>query len=154
MTPFMVRIRAQGELAPADRRELAGFAATVENGELLLRGAVPDQAALLGVLTRLHRAGVRIRDMEQAPESQPDDTDPAHERAAFLARIQLVGHVAEHLAGVPGTDTATEMPATTTIEVQLAQEQALQEVLVVLESLALQVLEVHVRPVRGGAAAL
>lgn len=150
MTPFMVRIRAQGELALADRQELPGLVASATGDDLELSGAMTDQAALLGVLARLHHAGVRVRDVERIPEShpsgEPGSAGESPPSGAFVARIQLTGRVADYLAGVQGIDAVTESPACTVLEVQLAEEQELQGVLTMLESLALQVVEVHVRP--------
>ena len=150
VTPFIVRIRAQGELVPADRQELPGLLVSAAGDELVLSGAVADQAALLGVLARLHHAEVRVHDVERVPESHPGGGARGAQESpppgAFLARIQLTGRVADYLAGVQGAEAVTESPASTTIEVQLAEEQELQGVLTMLESLALQVIEVHVRP--------
>ncbi|HLS45503.1 MAG TPA: hypothetical protein VK045_08710 [Ornithinicoccus sp.] len=153
VVPFTVRIRARGELGQADRLELPGFDASAEMDELVLLGTVPDEAALLGVLTRLIRAGVSVRDLERIPTAcvtgPGGPSGRARPQGAFLARIQLAGRIAGHLRQMPDAEVMSEVSASTTIEVELDEEHALEELLMTLNSRALHVLELRVRPVHG-----
>lgn len=56
------RIRVQGRIAARWAEWLDGMAITpaAEPGETLLTGAIMDQAALLGLLQKLHNLGLRL----------------------------------------------------------------------------------------------
>lgn len=141
---FEVRLCAHGALPDDARRELADFAEVPNEESVVLRGAVADQAALLGVLDLLRRAGLHLRDVE-AVTSIPDTGS-----SPVVARLVLKGEVADLLHLVvtePHTITAS---ATTTLEIALPDDaEALFRLLDQLERLALDVHEVHVRPQPG-----
>ena len=45
--------------------ELNGFRALTQASESVLVGSVPDQAALIGVINRLHNSGIGLRGIRQ-----------------------------------------------------------------------------------------
>ena len=53
-------LRIKGRLGEALLGTFAGFDAEVEPVETVLRGDIEDQAALHGVLERIHEAGLEI----------------------------------------------------------------------------------------------
>lgn len=142
MPPIEVRICALGTLAEVVRRELAGFEERGDGSLVVLCGVVADQPALIGVLVRLRRAGLHIRDVERVPVCSPPVVSSEQ---AVVARFEIQGRVADllHLALDGALD---EAPATTTLEVALEDDDALFDILAVLEHLAVDIREVHVRP--------
>ena len=60
MTPSRYEVRIKGRLGEALLGTFAGFDAEVEPVETVLRGDIEDQAALHGVLDRIHEAGLEI----------------------------------------------------------------------------------------------
>ncbi len=143
MTAFEVLISAQGTMSDAVRLELSGFEELGDGSLVMLRGAVPDQPALMGILERFRRAGLRIRDVERLPE-----TEPAQERCAgVIARVDVRGEVASLLPLALHLSEGAVERGTTTLNLVLEDEDSLFELLAGLESLALDVCELHVRPV-------
>jgi hypothetical protein len=66
---YVVHIR--GEVARdalEDLDELDFITATVVPTETVLTGKVPDQAALLGLLNRIHSLGLEVVEVRRAPE--------------------------------------------------------------------------------------
>jgi hypothetical protein len=60
MAPSRYEVRIKGRLGEALLGTFAGFDAEVEPVETVLRGDIEDQAALHGVLDRIHEAGLEI----------------------------------------------------------------------------------------------
>ena len=144
MAAINVRIEIRGELPDATRQELDGFTELPRTDGWMLWGVVPDQAALLGVLHRLHLAGVVVEDVEQVDE-WPDDSSGTE-----MARIQVDGRVADYLAAQLATAHLSE-PETTTIEVRVAGQEGLFALLSRLQALAVNLREAHIRPERPSA---
>ncbi len=62
-------IRVQGHLDPSWADWLEGLdIKLLENGEMILYGCIPDQAALIGVLNKLSRLNLAIRSVNQRTE--------------------------------------------------------------------------------------
>lgn len=142
MPALEVRICARGALTDADLLELAGFENEGHGSFVVLRGTVADHPALLGVLERLRRSGLRIRDVEVLVREPASDAGggPVVARFAFRGRVGGLLRVA-----VAGGDVIEE-PATTTLEVEIGDDgEALFDVLAHLEDLALEFEEIHVR---------
>ncbi|NCD15941.1 MAG: hypothetical protein EOL91_01255 [Actinobacteria bacterium] len=141
-----VRICARGTLPESARRELAGFDEWCDNSHVVLRGEVADLPAIVGVLELLRRAGLHIRDVELVPLGG----SPASGTSSAVARIAFLGNVSELLTLVIDGARIAETPATTTVEVALPDDtDALFELLAHVERLALDIVELHVRPERG-----
>lgn len=143
MTAFEVLISARGSLGDAERLELAGFAEFQDGSLAVLHGAVGDEAALMGLLERLRRAGLRIRDVERLLRSEHA---PTRANAGILARLEIRGLVADLLQMTLADAGRVEECATTTVEVTLPDDDALFSVLAELENLALDIHALHVRP--------
>ena len=60
MAASRYELRIKGRLGEALLGTFAGFDAEVEPVETVLRGDIEDQAALHGVLERIHEAGLEI----------------------------------------------------------------------------------------------
>ena len=60
MAASRYELRIKGRLGEALLGTFAGFDAEVEPVETVLRGEIEDQAALHGVLERIHEAGLEI----------------------------------------------------------------------------------------------
>ncbi|MGM0384465.1 MAG: hypothetical protein ACQERF_00585 [Actinomycetota bacterium] len=141
-----VRICARGVLTEETRRELASFSEAGDGTHLVLRGTVVDQAALVGVLERLWRAGLHIRDVEVIPATD----EPGPFLLPVVARLEFRGQVADLLDLVVTEPHTIEATAVTTMEVALRDDaEALFELLARLERISLDIHEVHVRPQRG-----
>jgi hypothetical protein len=146
-----VRICADGCLPPAEVAELKGLGIDRAVEQVVLDGCVVDQAALMGVLERLRRAGLTIRDV--APRetdgvgTHADDADDAADaEVGEVAEVAVLGRVGEIVRSVLPFATVTEGAATTTIEIAVASSDGVFDVLHRLEALALELREVHVAP--------
>jgi hypothetical protein len=64
-------IRVRGHVPPEELEEVENLRATVEPTETVLRGCVPDQAALHGILARLHSLGLELLEVRRVPA--PDE---------------------------------------------------------------------------------
>ena len=132
-----VCICAEGNLPEEEARELEDLGMSSHVDHVVLDGTVVDQAALLGVLERLRRAGLTIR------EVGPTGRHPDRVRHA---RLSVVGHVAELLSGSLEDAVMVEEPATTTVEIGLAGDDEVFELLRRVESLGLDIRSLHIGP--------
>ncbi len=64
------RIRLKGRLDPAWSDWFDGFTIMSLEDETLLIGTVPDQAALLGILTKINDLGLTLITMNEATEEK------------------------------------------------------------------------------------
>jgi hypothetical protein len=60
MAPSRYELRIRGRLGETLLASFDGFKAEVEPVETVLRGEIADQAALHGVLERIHEAGLEL----------------------------------------------------------------------------------------------
>lgn len=75
MTARVYQIRVRG-LIPADElMEFEGVSAVVQPTETVLTGRVVDQAALQGILQRLHLLGLDLIEVRRCPDMAGD---PSH----------------------------------------------------------------------------
>jgi hypothetical protein len=125
-----VSICAEGNLPDDEARELTDLGMRSHVDHVVLDGTVVDQAALLGVLERLHRAGMTIR--EVGPSGRRPD-------CARHARLAVVGAVGDLLRDVLAEAVVTEEPATTTAEIGLTSDDDVFELLQRIESLGLEI---------------
>ena len=69
--PCFYEIRVEGQLTERWSDWLGGLAIQVEpGGETTLRGPLPDQAALLGVLTQLHALNLTLISVRRSIPAQ------------------------------------------------------------------------------------
>lgn len=125
-----VIICAEGNLPEDEARELTDLGLRSHVDHVVLDGTVVDQAALLGVLERLHRAGMTIREVGPS-ERRPD--------CARHARLAVVGAVGDLLRDVLAEAVVTEEPATTTAEIGLTSDDDVFDLLQRIESLGLEI---------------
>lgn len=139
----------RGEFPRAVREELSGFVESPVDGGSVLRGVVPDQASLLGVLERLHFAGLSVDDVERLDPGPVDQSRhvSAHPQTEqrLQVRIQVEGSVAAYILRTLDPAPHVEQRVTTTLEVFLADQDALFAMLSRLEASATVIREIHVR---------
>jgi hypothetical protein len=61
-------IRVRGHLGPNALRAFAALAAQTQGEDTLLRGCLPDQAALYGVIAKLEALGLELLELRSLPE--------------------------------------------------------------------------------------
>lgn len=131
------------------REELSGFVESPVDGGSVLRGVVPDQASLPGVLERLHFAGLSVDDVERLDPGPVDQSRhvSAHPQTEqrLQVRIQVEGSVAAYILRTLDPAPHVEQRVTTTLEVFLADQDALFAMLSRLEASATVIREIHVR---------
>lgn len=135
MPSIDVCIHAEGSLPAAEIRELADLGIHRHVDHVVLDGTVVDQEALMGVLERLRRAGLHIRDVAPAVRGR----DEGH-----VASLSIVGHAADLLRAVLPDAVVTEQATTTTAEVVLNRDDDLFDLLGRLGALGLELRSVHV----------
>lgn len=137
MPSIEVSICAEGSLPPEEIVELADLGVHSRVDQVVLDGTVTDQAALIGVLERLRRAGLRIRDVAPAARTLDDDDDGV----AFIA---VAGQVGDLVRAVLDIAVVTEQPTTTTAEMVLSSADDLFDAIERLGGLGLELRSVHV----------
>lgn len=137
MPPIDVRICAEGSLPAEEISELADLGLRSHVEHVVLDGRVVDQAALIGVLQRLRRAGLRIHEVTSGRRHDPGG---AGQRAA----VSVVGLVGEILTAALGEAAITQEPATTTAEVPVTCADDLFDLLHRLEVLGLHLWALHI----------
>lgn len=135
MPPIEVSICAEGSLPPEELAELADLGVHSRVDQVVLDGTVADQAALIGVLERLRRAGLRIRDVSPGSSVENDD---------HVTTLAIVGQVGALLRAILTDSVVSEHSTTTTAEVILNRPDDLFDVLGRLGSLGLELRSVHV----------
>lgn len=125
-----VCICAEGSLPEDEVRELSDLGMHSHVEHVVLDGTVVDQAALMGVLERLQRAGMSLR--EAAP-SQRRSGCTRH------ARIAVAGQVGDLLRAVLEDAVVSEEVATTTAVIALTSDDDVFELLRRVEALGLDI---------------
>lgn len=145
MPSIEVSIRVEGTLPAEEATELTDVGLRARRDEVVLEGTVTDQEALIGVLERLRRAGLQLREVTSMPPSPPSD----------VAFVTVAGRAADLVRVVLGDVPVTENEATTTAEVAPVCTDVLFAAIERLSGLGLDLREVRVgrsaspRPVRG-----
>jgi hypothetical protein len=62
------QIRIRGHLGATMRRAFPGLHAQIQGRDTLLTGAVPDQAALHGVLAEVEALGLELLEVRRGPD--------------------------------------------------------------------------------------
>lgn len=81
VTARYYEIRVRGHIRPDELIEFENVTAVAQFSETVLRGLVIDQAALQGMLRRLHVLGldlIEVRRVRRCPDSSPAHPDPTH----------------------------------------------------------------------------
>jgi hypothetical protein len=76
VTTRSYEIRVRGQISPDELVEFENVTAVVEPAETVLRSRVTDQAALQGILQRLHGLGLDLIEVHRFPDGSPADPDP------------------------------------------------------------------------------
>ena len=135
MASIEVCIHAEGSLSPEELTELADLGIRRLVDHVVLDGTVADQAALIGVLERLRRAGLRIRDVSPGAGGETDER---------VASLTVVGRVGGLLRALLTDSVVSEHLRTTSVEVVLRRPDDLFDILRRLGSLGLELRSVHV----------
>lgn len=77
---YHIRVRGQISARWAEWLDGMAIAPAGEDGETLLTGAIVDQAALLGLLQKLHNLGLRLVEMRLAEGLPPKAVPGTGER--------------------------------------------------------------------------
>ncbi|MGD0928217.1 MAG: hypothetical protein ABR926_23835 [Streptosporangiaceae bacterium] len=77
MTPSYYEIRVVGVLPPEALLDFDRMTASVEPVETVVHGALPDAAALHGLLARLETFGAQIVEIRRLHDREPDDGEGA-----------------------------------------------------------------------------
>jgi hypothetical protein len=70
VTRIAYEIRVAGVVPDSVLEELEGLTSTVQPVGTILYGPVPDEAALHGILNRLHAFGLRLIEVRRLPEEE------------------------------------------------------------------------------------
>lgn len=79
MTALQYEIRVAGSVPASVLEELENVRVITHSVETVLRGPVPDQAALIGIVNRLQGWGIELHAVRQLPpgqDQQPDHAQP------------------------------------------------------------------------------
>ena len=66
--PQNVEIRVRGHLGAKMLRAFPALAAQPQGGDTLLRGSLPDQAAVYGAIAKLEALGLELVELRRLPE--------------------------------------------------------------------------------------
>lgn len=69
--PTGYQIRVRGHLGATMRRAFPALHAETQDGDTLLQGAIPDQAALHAVLAQVEALGLELLEVRRLPASGP-----------------------------------------------------------------------------------
>jgi hypothetical protein len=72
MTVIEFEIRVRGQIAPESIAELGDFAVATASPTTIVLGQTADQAALIGLLTRLRALGLTILEVRRTPDRLPE----------------------------------------------------------------------------------
>ena len=79
MTALHYEIRVAGSVPASVLEELDDVQVIAHSVETVLRGPVPDQAALIGIVNRLQGWGIELHAVRQLPPDPDPSPDPAPE---------------------------------------------------------------------------
>jgi hypothetical protein len=72
------QVRVSGVIPAELLAELRGLTVRVEPPETVLQASLPDQSAVLGLISRIHGLGLRLVEVRRLPnEEHPPPPDPA-----------------------------------------------------------------------------
>ncbi|WP_412736679.1 hypothetical protein [Krasilnikovia sp. MM14-A1259] len=73
------QVRVSGVIPAELLRELQDLTVSVEPPETVLHGSLPDQSAVVGLISRIHGLGLRLIEVRRLPPDEGSDPprDPA-----------------------------------------------------------------------------
>jgi len=75
MADASYQLRVAGEIPAEILAELQDLTVSVEPPETVLHGSLPDQSAVVGLISRIHGLGLRLIEVRQVPTE--DGPEPA-----------------------------------------------------------------------------
>jgi hypothetical protein len=72
--PQRYEIRIRGHLGATMRRAFPALQTEIQDRDTLLRGALPDQSALHGVLSQIEALGLELLELRRLPPDAADNT--------------------------------------------------------------------------------
>lgn len=70
------QVRVSGVIPAALLAELSGLTVTVEPPETVLQGSLPDQSAVVGLISRIHGFGLRLIEVRRLPNDDHPKSPP------------------------------------------------------------------------------
>jgi len=142
--PRQLCIRVEGELRQALDTELGGLIVTRLPSGTELRGRLPDATRQWSILHRLQRAGLVLRSVERVEVPEDESSGAAQRRHGPLALVEVEGYAGDLIAASIQNMQVHQNPPSTTLTIPFTSDQALFEVLWELETLAFDVLDMHI----------
>ena len=143
-TPRRLCIRVEGELRETLDAELGGLSVTRLPSGTELRGQLPDATRQWSILHRLQRAGLVLRSVERVEVTEGGASTDDQPRRGPLALVEVEGYAGDLIAASIQNMEVHQNPPSTTLTIPFTSDQALFEVLWELETLAFDVLDMHI----------
>jgi hypothetical protein len=70
------QVRIAGELPAELLAELRDLTVSVEPAETVLHGSLPDQSAVVGLISRIHGLGLRLIEVRRLPDDEDTQSPP------------------------------------------------------------------------------
>jgi hypothetical protein len=74
------QVRVSGVIPAEVLAELHDLTVSVEPPETVLHGSLPDQSAVVGLISRIHGLGLRLIEVRKLPAGEEPDAPPAPAR--------------------------------------------------------------------------
>jgi hypothetical protein len=71
------QVRVSGVIPAEVLAELHDLTVSVEPPETVLHGSLPDQSAVIGLISRIHGLGLRLIEVRKLPAGEEPDAPPA-----------------------------------------------------------------------------
>ena len=73
MSPPKYEVRISGVIPPELLAELHDLTISAQRPETVLSGSLPDQSAVVGLISRLHRLGLQVIEVRRLPANHSGD---------------------------------------------------------------------------------
>jgi hypothetical protein len=70
MTDATYQVRVSGVIPEEMLEELRDLTVSVEPPETILHGSLPDQSAVVGLISRIHGLGLRLIEVRRLPQQE------------------------------------------------------------------------------------
>jgi hypothetical protein len=70
------QVRVSGTIPAELLAELNELTVSIEPPETVLHGSLPDQSAVVGLISRMHSLGLRLIEVRRLPPDERPDIDP------------------------------------------------------------------------------